>query len=118
MVLIRRSVITGPGYPISINLSGSLECITHTESRLSGGQVLVTDYKLSRMSNPVAMALTLTAPKLWVLIKALMNSSIVLHETKFGARKRGCGHLVTLLETSPSPRSHRQRIKLLQPNER
>ena len=55
-------------------------------------------------------------PRLCAAIKEFMNWTIVLHKPKFVARERRCGHLLTPLETSPSPHSHREHIKLLQRN--
>ena len=47
-------------------------CSTRTKDEVPGRQILVSEYHASILSSLVAIALTLTGPQFWILIKAFM----------------------------------------------
>ena len=114
IVLIRGLIEIGPGYPFRIILSTSLD--THSRYQQLAFRPTGPRHKLPSVCNKRSCRndFDTHSPRLWVLIKALVNSSIVLHETRFGAKKSRCDHLWALLEPSTTPRSGRQLIKHLQ----
>lgn len=62
-------------------------------------QILVTDYQASIMNNLVAMALTLSGPRLWILIKRL---AIQAYRRLSRSHPRMESHLNHRMDSSPS----------------